>query len=85
MNRLALAETTEGGAAETAKGGNTLSGFRGANLAQASIAMSCEDTSFLYHGVLLPKETHSPQSLKFAQEFTFKEDDVVAVTYPKSG
>lgn len=41
---------------------------------------------FLYfHGLLLPKETHDPESLKFAQDFTFKDNDVLAVTYPKSG
>ena len=39
----------------------------------------------LYHGLLLPKETHSLESLKFVQDFTFKDDDVVTVTYPKSG
>lgn len=38
-----------------------------------------------FHGLLLPKETHDPQSLKFAQDFTFKDNDVLAVTYPKSG
>uniref|UniRef100_A0A665TCH3 Uncharacterized protein n=1 Tax=Echeneis naucrates TaxID=173247 RepID=A0A665TCH3_ECHNA len=25
----------------------------------------------LYHGLPVPKETHSPESLKFAQDFTF--------------
>ncbi|XP_045899954.1 sulfotransferase family 2, cytosolic sulfotransferase 3 isoform X3 [Micropterus dolomieu] len=39
----------------------------------------------LHHGLKLPKETHDLESLKFAQEFTFKNEDVVAVTYPKSG
>lgn len=38
-----------------------------------------------FHGLLLPKETHDPESLKFAQDFTFKDNDVLAVTYPKSG
>lgn len=46
--------------------------------------MSLEELSLQYHGLFLPKETHSVDSLKFAQEFTFK-DDVLAVTYPKSG
>ncbi|KAM9353900.1 sulfotransferase family 2, cytosolic sulfotransferase 3 isoform 1-T1 [Symphorus nematophorus] len=47
--------------------------------------MSCEEMCLQFHGLLLPKETHSLESLKFGQEFTFKDDDVVAVTYPKSG
>ncbi|XP_044062568.1 sulfotransferase family 2, cytosolic sulfotransferase 3 isoform X2 [Siniperca chuatsi] len=47
--------------------------------------MSSEEMYLLYHGLILPKETHSLESLKFAQEFTFKDEDVVAVTYPKSG
>lgn len=47
--------------------------------------MSSEETFLLNQELLLPKETHSPESLKFAQEFAFKDDDVVAVTYPKSG
>ncbi|XP_023819616.1 sulfotransferase family cytosolic 2B member 1 isoform X2 [Oryzias latipes] len=38
-----------------------------------------------YEGILIPRETHSLESLKFAQDFKFKDDDVVAVTYPKSG
>lgn len=43
------------------------------------------DLSLLFHGLLLPKETHSVESLKFAQEFRLKDSDVVVVTYPKSG
>lgn len=47
--------------------------------------MSCEEMYVEYQGLLLPAETHSAESLKFAQQFTFKDDDVIAVTYPKSG
>ncbi|XP_041799126.1 sulfotransferase family 2, cytosolic sulfotransferase 3 isoform X1 [Chelmon rostratus] len=47
--------------------------------------MSSDEICMLYHGLLLPKETHSTESLKFVQEYTFKDEDVVAVTYPKSG
>lgn len=43
------------------------------------------DMFLSFHGLLLPKETHDPGSLKFAQDFTFKDNDVLAVTYPKSG
>uniref|UniRef100_A0A3Q3BGR1 Sulfotransferase n=1 Tax=Kryptolebias marmoratus TaxID=37003 RepID=A0A3Q3BGR1_KRYMA len=38
-----------------------------------------------YEGLIVPKETHSFESLQYAQQFKFKDDDVVAVTYPKSG
>ncbi|XP_041648833.1 sulfotransferase 2B1-like [Cheilinus undulatus] len=47
--------------------------------------MSSEEMHVLYQGILLPKENFSLESLKFAQEFTFKDDDVVAALYPKSG
>ncbi|XP_038567933.1 sulfotransferase family 2, cytosolic sulfotransferase 3 [Micropterus salmoides] len=47
--------------------------------------MSSKEMYLLHHGLKLPKETHDLESLKFAQEFTFKDEDVVAVTYPKSG
>uniref|UniRef100_A0A8C9ZTG5 Sulfotransferase n=1 Tax=Sander lucioperca TaxID=283035 RepID=A0A8C9ZTG5_SANLU len=47
--------------------------------------MSSEEMYLLYHGLMLPKETHSFESLKFAHEFTFKDEDVTAVVYPKSG
>lgn len=46
---------------------------------------SSEELYFLHHGLMCPKETHSAQSLTFSQEFSFKDDDVIAVTYPKSG
>ncbi|XP_023266163.1 sulfotransferase family cytosolic 2B member 1-like isoform X1 [Seriola lalandi dorsalis] len=47
--------------------------------------MSSEEMYIFYHGLMLPKETHCSESLKFAQEFTFQDNDVVAVTYPKAG
>lgn len=37
------------------------------------------DLSLLFHGLLLPKETHSAESLKFAQEFRLKDSDVEVV------
>ncbi|CAN9514062.1 unnamed protein product [Ophioblennius macclurei] len=48
--------------------------------------MSSSGELYLLHqDIMCPKETHSEQSIKFSQEFTFKDDDVIAVTYPKSG
>ncbi|KAJ8363870.1 hypothetical protein SKAU_G00127010 [Synaphobranchus kaupii] len=38
-----------------------------------------------YKGVYLPKIAHSPESLKYFEEFTFRTDDIIIVTYPKSG
>lgn len=39
---------------------------------------------YVYHGIMCPKETHSAESLKLAEEFKVQ-DDIFAVTYPKSG
>lgn len=47
--------------------------------------MSSDELYIRYHGFIVPTETHSSESLMFAQDFTFKDDDVVAATYPKSG
>ncbi|XP_071973529.1 sulfotransferase 2B1-like [Engystomops pustulosus] len=38
-----------------------------------------------FAGMQLPGHLHTPQSLQYAQEFPFREEDVVIVTYPKSG
>lgn len=47
--------------------------------------MISEGKYLMYHGLLLPKETHSSASLKFVEQLKIKDDDIVAVTYPKSG
>ncbi|XP_030604831.1 sulfotransferase 2B1-like [Archocentrus centrarchus] len=48
--------------------------------------MSLPEAMYLrYHGLLLPRENNSYESLKFAQEFKFEDDDILVVTYPKSG
>ncbi|CAG6015932.1 unnamed protein product [Menidia menidia] len=56
-----------------------------ARLSLAAKMSSSEEVYIHYRGLLLPTETHSPESLKFAQKLQFEDDDVVAVTYPKSG
>ncbi|XP_030611409.1 sulfotransferase 2B1-like [Archocentrus centrarchus] len=39
----------------------------------------------LYKGVYLPSSLHPPECLKYYEEFAFCKDDILIVTYPKSG
>ncbi|XP_061113293.1 sulfotransferase 2B1-like isoform X1 [Conger conger] len=40
---------------------------------------------FCHHGLLLPKLAHSEESIQFSMAFEVQDEDIFAVTYPKSG
>uniref|UniRef100_A0A8C9TU98 Uncharacterized protein n=1 Tax=Scleropages formosus TaxID=113540 RepID=A0A8C9TU98_SCLFO len=46
--------------------------------------MEESDKYLLYRGLLMPRHTHSRESLKFAEELRFQDGDVLVCTYPKS-
>ena len=39
----------------------------------------------VYKGIYLIKGLHTPQTLKYFEEFSFRPDDIIIATYPKSG
>ncbi|KAM9837645.1 sulfotransferase 2B1-like [Aulostomus maculatus] len=47
--------------------------------------MAEADLYRLYKGVYLPSQVFTPESLKYFEEFNFRQDDIIIVTYPKSG
>lgn len=47
--------------------------------------MSEADKYMLYKGVYLPKEVYCLKGLQHFEDFSFRCDDIVIATYPKSG
>ncbi|KAJ4942006.1 hypothetical protein JOQ06_011877 [Pogonophryne albipinna] len=47
--------------------------------------MTEEELYTVYKGVYLVSSVHTPESLKYFEEFAFRQDDIIIVTYPRSG
>ncbi|XP_036395090.1 sulfotransferase family 2, cytosolic sulfotransferase 3 isoform X2 [Megalops cyprinoides] len=47
--------------------------------------MQADGKYILFKGLLVPKLSHSSESLQYAADFQVRDDDIFGVTYPKSG
>ncbi|KAI4893835.1 hypothetical protein NFI96_020824 [Prochilodus magdalenae] len=53
--------------------------------APCRVIMASEALYCYYHGLAMPKIAHSEESLEYFQAFKVEDEDIFAVTYPKSG
>ncbi len=48
-------------------------------------SMTEEELYTMYKGIYLPLHFNPPQALQYMEGITFRPDDVIIATYPKSG
>ncbi len=47
--------------------------------------MTEEELYYVYKGIYVTKQIHSPEALKNFEEFSFRPDDIIIAMYLKSG